>query len=565
MSPTPIASWSQPVLLAVPAIPIAKRASQAISAWSDKDYALVYNYFILGAVGIFVMRRVARIVWRRSTRQAIKLDNELKQIQPVFTPLPSSQVKWWAEKGELEYYGTREPHMQTSWEVVEQIFCHRLSNSWYTCGFGNWMQVLITFTLFSLNTTFVLVGTVEWTGEHTPFSNQMHAIAHRCGFMSLAQVPFIFALTGRNSIVQYATGIEYLQLRFVHKSMAFWMSLEALIHTVEACLAKAEFFGGEGVYRLVFHNQYGQTGIVLISGMLILLAFSPRFIRQRWYELFLVAHVLGAAIILAGLFYHVPAAREWVWVPIAIWAFERTARLVQVLSVNFANRFLPRSPIRRASAMLKDGAIILRVPYKGLWASGQHAYLSFPGLALGQSHPFSIANVPADFNKTESGCHEMLFVIGVRQGVTATVARHLDQYTSCSADIKVTIEGPLGVSSRLDAFENVLLFAGGTGISHISSILADLMLRASKQKTRVRNVKLIWTVRTIDQCAWVMPELIESSRLASLAAVKLSIDFHVTRGSVRASQQQITFLPSHHQGSRNNSAIIRTLTRDDQA
>ncbi|KAM0786762.1 hypothetical protein ACM66B_002197 [Microbotryomycetes sp. NB124-2] len=552
MSPTPSGS-RQP--LAAPAAAILRRAGPSSrSAWTDRDYALVYNYFLLACVGVFVLRRLGRALLKVKRRQAIKVDHEKDRSQPVFTPLPPQQLRWWAEKGELAYQGT-ELAVETSWQTVERVFAQRFPSRWYACGLRNRTEALITVALFVFNVAFVLVGTVDWSGGHTPLSNQMHAVAHRCGFLSLAQVPFIFALTGRNSVVQHVTGIDYLQLRFVHKSMAFWMSFEALLHTVEACLARAEFFGGKGVYTLFFHNQYGQTGIVLTVGMLVLLAFSAKIVRRRCYELFLVAHVLGAVFILVGLFNHVPRARIWVWVPIGIWIFERGARLVQVLSITIANRWMPRSPLRRASALLKDGAIILRVPYKGTWSAGQHAYLSFPGLALGQSHPFSIANVPSDFNltETEADCHEMLFVMGVRQGVTATVAKHLDQYTSRSADLKVMLEGPLGISPNHDSFDNVLLLAGGTGITHIASLLADLTLKAVRCKTRVRKIKLVWTVRTVDQCSWVMPELLEAARVASMAGVSLAIDFYITRGSLGlAHDRQVTFLPAHH-GSRNNS------------
>ncbi|KAK4052676.1 ferric-chelate reductase [Microbotryomycetes sp. JL201] len=541
MSPTPSGS-RQSLPVAAPVFrTISERAGSPTSAWTDRDYALVYNYFLLACVAVFLVRRLGRALLRLRRRRAIKLDNEKEKAQPVFTPLPPQESRWWAEKGELAYRGT-ELRVETSWQLVERVFTQRLPGRWYTCGMRNWTEVLITVALLVFNISFMLVGTIDWTGDHTPVSNQM------------PQVPFIFALTGRNSVVGYVTGIDYLQLRFVHKSMAFWMSLEALVHTVEACLSRAEFFGGKGVYVLFFHNQYGQTGIVLVVGILILLALSPKPIRNRCYELFLVAHVFGAVMILVGLFYHVPRARVWVWVPIGIWAFERGARVVQVLSITVANRWTPRSPVQRATALLKDGAIILRVPYKGSWAAGQHAYLSFPGLALGQSHPFSIANVPSDFNIADAGgYHEMLFVIGVRQGVTATVAKHLDQYTSRSGDLKVIVEGPLGISPDHDSFENVLLFAGGTGITHIASLLADLTLKAIRRKTRVRKIKLVWTVRAVEQCSWVMPELLEAARVASMAGVSLAIDFYVTRGPLGVGRErQLTFLPPHH-GSRNYS------------
>lgn len=184
---------------------------------------------------------------------------------------------------------------------------------------------------------------------------------------------------------------------------------------------------------------------------------------------------------LIGLFYHIPALREWVWAPIGIWAFERTARLLQLVSIHLLARLNLRSPLRKANAALVDGAIILRVPFKGSWTSGQHAYLSFPGLAIGQSHPFSIANVPSELNATgEADTHEMLFVMGVRGGVTATIAAYLDGFSSKSAELTVAVEGPYaGGESDVKHYEDILFVGGGTGITHLSSSKPSRLLACS--------------------------------------------------------------------------------------
>lgn len=184
--------------------------------------------------------------------------------------------------------------------------------------------------------------------------------------------------------------------------------------------------------------------------------------------------------------YHVPLLVGWVWAPIGLWALERSARAIRLFTI----RFHLRSPLPRASATLVDGgAIILRVPFRGTWTSGQHAYLSFPGLALADApHPFSVANVPAA-NEDDSG-NEMLFVMGVRNGLTATVAKHLESFSSRSACLRVAVEGPYGSSDCPHRYDEILLIAGGTGITHIAS---------SEQSHRIRRLLSRWLIALLLQ------------------------------------------------------------------
>lgn len=63
----------------------------------------------------------------------------------------------------------------------------------------------------------------------------------------------------------------------------------------------------------------------------------------------------------------------------------------------------------------------------------------------------------------------MLFVMRTRDGMTKTLANRLAKSSSGSADLWLTVEGPYGGSTDTEQFHEILLVAGGSGISHVMS------------------------------------------------------------------------------------------------
>lgn len=68
------------------------------------------------------------------------------------------------------------------------------------------------------------------------------AVALRCASMAVAQMPIVFSLTGRNSVVELLTGISYQQLRFSHKLFGYLFVFLILIHFLGILLAVSNFF-----------------------------------------------------------------------------------------------------------------------------------------------------------------------------------------------------------------------------------------------------------------------------------------------------------------------------------
>lgn len=90
------------------------------------------------------------------------------------------------------------------------------------------------------------------------------------------------------------------------------------------------------------------------------------------------------------------------------------------------------------------------------------------------------------------------------------------------------VEGPYGGLESMRSYGTALLFAGGVGITHQISHVRDLVGAWSEGSCSTRKVKLVWTVRNVEQLEWVKPwvdELLEMPMRGNA----LEFSFHVSR------------------------------------
>ncbi|KAL8290349.1 hypothetical protein RQP46_002607 [Phenoliferia psychrophenolica] len=424
---------------------------------------------------------------------------------------------------------------------LERILHHPIPSPSFLGFSPTILKLFIGLLIFAINVAFALPVSIHVRGAQTNQFNNSHAFALRCGSMALAQAPAVFSLTGRNSLVSTLTGIAYQDLRFAHKAFGVAWAVLICLHMPIMLLDTLHWAGAAGVRHLI-SVPLGKTGIVTFIGLLVLVIASLRVVRRASYELFLAFHLLGAMTLLAGLYYHVdfayqPQFRAWVWVAVGFWAFERMARLVQFFSLTLLRSFILRPAFIEAEAQVVEGAILLRVPFpQAGYSAGQHAYLTFldAGLLrrahlLVQSHPFSIANVPSEDNKGTQ-----LFVMRIHGGLTKSLASHLAQLPS-PTKLRVAVEGPYGGDrgTSPSLFDQVLLVAGGSGITHCISHLSDLVAKAKAPTSRTTKVTLVWSIQTLAQCQWVLPELVAAIDAGSAAGVEVLVALYVTKDASR--------------------------------
>ncbi|KAM7184920.1 hypothetical protein V8F20_012012 [Naviculisporaceae sp. PSN 640] len=178
--------------------------------------------------------------------------------------------------------------------------------------------------------------------------------------------------------------------------LSSWLGrLCALLAIAHSILALPLYLGLEGQTH---HTQaYWIWGSVAIIALGLLVIFGSLVFRRRWYEPFLIGHILLSVFILVGCWYHVA---EWVdfrsgkgtygaWIlgAAAAWAFDRLVRLGRVV----------RNGLHRAKVTeLGDNGEYLRLDFPSAKIPsrpGTHVYVHFLGMKWGrpwENHPFSV-------------------------------------------------------------------------------------------------------------------------------------------------------------------------------
>ncbi|SCZ93912.1 BZ3500_MvSof-1268-A1-R1_Chr6-3g08979 [Microbotryum saponariae] len=507
----------------------ADKAEKARQVIASLRVTRIYNYIAAGVLGLFVLRHVLRQVhWFVLARRA-----RVARETAVTT----------SEKGSHAVLVDRPALLRLS-DTVDTWMAKPLGVWPFTPEWTRMRALLVTLIV-------TVACLVVDTKLHTPAtlrSNVARAFSRRCGRMAAANFPLLYLFAGRNSVVVFLTGeyglerrsvysFEYQTVRFYHKILGFLVFLQCFVHTFSYI---GYYLNGPGAEAL--HEEWTETylklGIVALVGGAINCLIYFRFLRVRMYEILLLMHAIGAVFMLVGAWYHRPIMRTWVWAAVGIWAFERLTRLVLHISSFFALR----QPLVNAQARVVSGAILLSIPFpSNAWSAGQHVYVSFWGIQMlktpwvyGQSHPFSIANASGD------KIDHIELVMRIKSGMTQSLAKRVASLCAQkgveSVGVLVSVEGPHGGLASSDlkdegAVESLVLVAGGSGITHVSSILGQAMAQPSRV---LKKVNLVWAIQSKEQIEWIRPQLTACQELASSTSIALSIDIYVTRHGAEA-------------------------------
>ncbi|PVH82246.1 hypothetical protein DL98DRAFT_456707 [Cadophora sp. DSE1049] len=363
----------------------------------------------------------------------------------------------------------------------------------------------------------------------------------RTGVMALALIPAIVALSGKYNLVTLVTGISYERLNILHRYLGYICLGLGILHSVAFAIA---IYGDSNYWPLLEKvgaaEQY--TGLVVLLLLLFLAIFSIPWFRQRFYEAFASSHVAVHIIYLCFMFWHT-ANR------IDTWMYLYATLAISLIS-NFSRVFLrlktPRWNGSTATIQDIEGKMLkITVPaFDGMtWNLGQHVYLRFPGVSILENHPFTITSLCEETYVTNkrgvSTRTPLLFLVKSRAGLTKRLMKIAQQRTT----LKVFIDGPYGghqlsLSSR---YEQVILVAGGSGISAVLPLFSMLCKRTGRENSTLKRVRLIWAIKNRHALAWVQNDLKEALAMASPGMVE--IDLYITGERNGAEQLEFSFEP----------------------
>ncbi|GAA6002482.1 hypothetical protein JCM10207_001144 [Rhodosporidiobolus poonsookiae] len=504
-------------------VPLGKMGKIAV-AHGDQAYAKYYNYIFGAVIGFLFLRRLFLGSVRFYARRR-KSDIAVE--------------KGALGRGALAYES--KPTLER-WSDAVDTFWLKPVNVPFLPGDYTRLRVALNVVIFTINTVFSFVGGPMTVMKKYGTDTAM-AFSLRTGMIATANYPALFLLAGRNSPVGWFTGINYQELRYYHIVFgvyAFWLSL---LHTVTFVAHYYMYSTGAKALAQACQQLYFQLGIVALVFMGTNWIFGLKWVRRSGYELFLMSHIIGAALVLAGSYYHRPSMIPYTYAAAGIWVFERVCRWTRhIVEIGWARLYV-RRPLYRCTASVVDGAIKLSVPIKGhKWQAGQHYYISFYGAGLlrrpwlyGQTHPFSTVNVPDESAATQ----DLRFLLRVHGGLTKDIAQHIQKRCEAKGgidtDLLITLEGPYGWAEDASGFDSVVLVAGGSGITHPVSTMHELAQQALAGKAVTSSIKLIWAMHHYEQANWARETIEESRAWASKAGVSTSVDLYVTRSESRSS------------------------------
>ncbi|KAJ9601886.1 hypothetical protein H2200_013601, partial [Cladophialophora chaetospira] len=111
-----------------------------------------------------------------------------------------------------------------------------------------------------------------------------------------------------------------------------------------------------------------------------------------------------------------------------------------------------------------------------------------------QNHPFYVAW----WYKNDQGEDVAVCVVEKRRGLTKRLSL-VDQ----KVKKRVLVDGPYGQNLKLHRFNSILLFATGTGVAGLISIIAEIFKNPDRAPVDLRQVALFWEVDHIRHIAWI--------------------------------------------------------------
>jgi ferric-chelate reductase len=378
-----------------------------------------------------------------------------------------------------------------------------------------WLKVPPFGIILLLLTYLAFLMVLEFRDNNIAGAQHYTSLGVRASWLTVSQIPLLLLLSGKANLIGALVGVSYERLNVLHRWVARGMLLLITLH-----------FG----YQSYGWNEYGlmqlewetdtcpPTGIAAYALLLWLNITSLAPIRNRFYEVFVVQHILSFIAFIYLVMRHIPStalyARVWVYSGVGIYFLDRLIRTIRYTYHNIR-------PATASLTALDGGVTKIRVQSKQIksWAPGSHVFLAIPRLGFGQSHPATIASTPSSHNG------DLIFILRSHGGFTNRIHKTANMsqssilpqsnkgrdntWSSDDTTYLAMIGGPYGAShSDPAAFDTVLMISCSTGITFMLSNLLSLAHRSqSGIKLPLRVLDFIWVVKQVSWTSWVPEEL----------------------------------------------------------
>lgn len=369
-------------------------------------------------------------------------------------------------------------------------------------------------------------------------------IGFRNAWVTVTQVPLLYLLASKTSLVALLAGTSYERLNWLHRWVARTMLVTATVHGFHFW---TEWVLADFVQDYLQWMPMVKFGLGAWAILLWMVLTSLRPLRSLAYEVFVVQHVVAAIFFLWVVYIHVPAsARYNVWFAIAALCFDRAFRLGMLVWQNV--KFRTPSPSRcrggqrfgHQTQMAAVGDAITVLTIKDVhfrWRAGQHLYLWLPRVGAFETHPFTIAS--AHQMPETCVCNSIQLVIRAHSGFSKRLHAYAKKVEAAAASsssssgsknkkqtLTAWVAGPYGRPPRWDIFETLVLISASTGASFTLPILESVL--DSKGTICTKRIDFLLAARQGDEVGFYLGRLHEALAKAAGRGIELSVSIAVT-------------------------------------
>ncbi|KAL3499920.1 hypothetical protein ACH5RR_039013 [Cinchona calisaya] len=267
----------------------------------------------------------------------------------------------------------------------------------------------------------------------------------------------------------------------------------------------------------------------LLTGLTMWLT-SISAVRRKCFELFYYTHQLYVVFVIflvlhvGDFIFTIAAAGIFIFMLDRFLRFCQSRKKVDILSA----KCFPCGTVE----------LVLSKPANLQYNALGWVFVQIRDISLLQWHPFSVSSSPFD------GKNHLAILIKVVGEWTGKLKDHIlstseeepelkQQLLHPQPKISVFVEGPYGhISSYHRMYENLILVAGGIGISPFLAILSDVLNHVKDRKPCLpKNILMVWAVKKSDELSLLQAVNMESICAVFSESLNLDIQTFVTRES----------------------------------
>ncbi|XP_060167473.1 ferric reduction oxidase 6-like isoform X2 [Lycium barbarum] len=350
------------------------------------------------------------------------------------------------------------------------------------------------------------------------------------GFIALICLALLFLPVARGSVLLQAVDIPFEQAIRYHVWLGHLTMALFTLHGL--CFLIRWAMQGRLIERLINWKNVGIAnlpGVISLAAGLLMWVTSLPGVRRKNFELFFYTHqlyvvfVVFLALHVGDFIFMIAGAGIFLFMLDRFLRFFQSRKAVDILS---ATSF----PCGTVELVISKPA---NLHYNALsWI-----FLQIRELSWLQWHPFSVSSSPLD------GKHHIAILIKVLGDWTKKLKGNIlnlsleqsDKGPLLQHNRKITafVEGPYGHESPYHlTYENLILVAGGIGISPFLAILSDILHRINDSKPCMpRTILLVWAIKNSDELPLL--DTVDIEAICPLFSDKLNLEIQtfVTRES----------------------------------